>query len=176
MTDNDQLISQARAIHAKAMNYSDLASEGAWTARETVNGLPPNNYWAVTATRTPTAKGVESFTVWKAHVNTPAVAALMTFVSTALPQLCDLIERLQGERAEALKTIEGLGRLGELVTAFVDPSGVLDVTGLKNRIVALEQERDEIAQKAREWAAHYSEASDGRNTFVMFAEWVEARK
>jgi hypothetical protein len=101
MTDNEQLIAQAREIHAKAMNWSDMAHEGAWTAHETVNGLPPNNYWAVMATRTPTAKGVEPFRVWKAHVNTPAMAGLLTFVSTALPQLCDLVERLQAELAEA---------------------------------------------------------------------------
>lgn len=47
-------------------------------------------------------------------------------------------EALQTAYDEAITTIEGLGRLGELVTAFVDPSGVLDVTGLKNRIVAAE--------------------------------------
>ncbi len=90
---DEQLIDQARALHAKAMNCSDLASEGAWVAHETVNGLPPNNYWAVTATRTPTAKGVDPFTEWKAHVKTPAMAGLLTFISTALPQLCDLAER-----------------------------------------------------------------------------------
>lgn len=31
----------------------------------------------------------------------------------------------------------------------------------------------EVAQKAREYAAHYPEASDGRNTFIIFAEWAE---
>jgi hypothetical protein len=30
-----------------------------------------------------------------------------------------------------------------------------------------------VANKAREWAGHYSSGSDGRNTFVLFAEWVE---
>lgn len=30
-----------------------------------------------------------------------------------------------------------------------------------------------IVSKALEWAGHYPEASDGRNTFVLFAEWVE---
>jgi hypothetical protein len=33
---------------------------------------------------------------------------------------------------------------------------------------------NQIAAKAREWAAHYAEASDGRNTFILFAEWVES--
>lgn len=36
-------------------------------------------------------------------------------------------------------------------------------------------EQHVIAQKAREWAAHYSQASDGRNTLILFAEWVEGR-
>jgi hypothetical protein len=40
---------------------------------------------------------------------------------------------------------------------------------------ALGREREAIASKAREWAAHYPEASDGRNTFVLLAEWIEAR-
>lgn len=33
----------------------------------------------------------------------------------------------------------------------------------------------EAGQKALEWAAHYSPASDGRNTFVLFSEWAEAK-
>jgi hypothetical protein len=36
-------------------------------------------------------------------------------------------------------------------------------------------EQDAIAAKAREWAGNYPEASDGRNTFVLFAEWIEQR-
>lgn len=117
------LIEQARAAHAKAMNCSDLAQEGAWTAHETVNGLPQNNYWAVMATRTPTAKGVEPFKVWKAHVNTPAMAGLLTFVSTALPQLCDLVERLQAERSEAQAALAVVRQsLQEQAEARTDPT------------------------------------------------------
>lgn len=33
--------------------------------------------------------------------------------------------------------------------------------------------RNKIAAKAREYAEHYPQSSDGRNTFLMFAEWVE---
>lgn len=33
--------------------------------------------------------------------------------------------------------------------------------------------RDKIAAKAREYADHYPQSSDGRNTFLIFAEWVE---
>ena len=107
MSSNEQLIDQARELHAKVMNCSDLASEGAWTAHETVNGLPPNNYWEVTAIRTPTTKGVAPFTVWKAHVKTPAMAVLLTFVSTGLPQLCDLADRAQTAEAR-IKELEAL--------------------------------------------------------------------
>jgi len=39
----------------------------------------------------------------------------------------------------------------------------------------LDLERQIVADKAHEWAAHYSEGSDGRNTFVLLAEWVESR-
>ena len=33
----------------------------------------------------------------------------------------------------------------------------------------------EVEQKAREWAEHYPQSSDGRNTFVLFAEWAEGQ-
>lgn len=40
---------------------------------------------------------------------------------------------------------------------------------------ARRQAFDEVGKKAREYAAHYPEASDGRNTFIIFAEWAEGR-
>lgn len=40
---------------------------------------------------------------------------------------------------------------------------------------ALMAERKAIADKAREYAEHYPPHSDGRNTFVLLAEWIEAR-
>ncbi|BCH33179.1 hypothetical protein MesoLjLc_51090 [Mesorhizobium sp. L-8-10] len=40
---------------------------------------------------------------------------------------------------------------------------------------SIDAEREVIANRAREIAGHYPEASDGRNTFVLFAEWVEGR-
>ena len=43
------------------------------------------------------------------------------------------------------------------------------------RAAALEDERKEIAEQARRYAGHYKEGSDGRNTFIMLAEWIEAR-
>jgi hypothetical protein len=39
----------------------------------------------------------------------------------------------------------------------------------------LANEREEIAGQARRYAGHYKEGSDGRNTFIMLAEWIEAR-
>lgn len=41
---------------------------------------------------------------------------------------------------------------------------------------AIMAEREVIANKAREWAGHYPPHSDGRNTFVLLAEWIEARR
>jgi hypothetical protein len=40
---------------------------------------------------------------------------------------------------------------------------------------AVAAEREACAGKAREIAAHYPEASDGRNTFIILAEWIEKR-
>lgn len=92
MTDADQLIAQARAIHAKAMNCSDFAEEGQWRASEDVIDPPLHNYWRVTAVRSPTMKGASPYPVTKALTQEPGVAGLLTFISTALPQLCDLVE------------------------------------------------------------------------------------
>ena len=39
----------------------------------------------------------------------------------------------------------------------------------------LARERKEVSEQARRYAGHYQEGSDGRNTFVMLAEWIEAR-
>jgi hypothetical protein len=36
-------------------------------------------------------------------------------------------------------------------------------------------EREACASKAREFAAHYPVGSDGRNTFIILAEWIENR-
>lgn len=41
---------------------------------------------------------------------------------------------------------------------------------------AVKAERDACAQKAREFAAHYDQGSDGRNTFIILAEWIENRE
>lgn len=40
---------------------------------------------------------------------------------------------------------------------------------------AVAAEREACSVKAREFAGHYSEGSDGRNTFILLAEWIERR-
>lgn len=49
------------------------------------------------------------------------------------------------------------------------------IEALDDALEAVNAERNVIAEKAREWAGHYSPGSDGRNTFVLFAEWIERR-
>ncbi len=44
-----------------------------------------------------------------------------------------------------------------------------DASALKASREAFEK----CAAEARRYASHYSEASDGRNTFIMLAEWAE---
>jgi hypothetical protein len=41
---------------------------------------------------------------------------------------------------------------------------------------ALKAEREAIAAQARLYASYYPQSSDGRNTFILLAEWIEARK
>jgi hypothetical protein len=48
----------------------------------------------------------------------------------------------------------------------------IDLARIKAKAI-IETVREECAVKAREWAEHYSPGSDGRNTFILFAEWAE---
>jgi Lar family restriction alleviation protein len=36
-------------------------------------------------------------------------------------------------------------------------------------------ERKAISEEARRYASHYPQSSDGRNTFIMLAEWIDQR-
>lgn len=45
----------------------------------------------------------------------------------------------------------------------------------RHAMAMVDAEREACALKAREYAAHYQEGSDGRNTFILLAEWIEAR-
>lgn len=47
--------------------------------------------------------------------------------------------------------------------------------GITDQFDGLQAERETIANKARQYAGYYPEASDGRNTFILLAEWIEAR-
>lgn len=40
---------------------------------------------------------------------------------------------------------------------------------------AVAAEREACAAMARECAAHYPPGSDGRNTFILLADWIENR-
>ncbi len=44
-----------------------------------------------------------------------------------------------------------------------------------NMAEALLVERQAIASEARRYAEMYSESSDGRHTFLILADWIEAR-
>jgi hypothetical protein len=46
---------------------------------------------------------------------------------------------------------------------------------IAGRLEAAETEREAIANEARRYAGHYPQSSDGRNTFILLAEWIEAR-
>jgi hypothetical protein len=128
--DTKALIDQARELYAKAMNCSELASEGAWVAQEDIIDPPLNNYWHVAATRTPTRTGVPPYRVTKALTGAPSVAALLTFVSTALPKLCDLAElgRRVPELEGALQTLVDLD--DEAKSARGKPGACLNGLGL----------------------------------------------
>lgn len=90
---DEQLVDQARKLHAEVMRSGDLATEGMWTARAGYYDPPPNNYVYVGAVRTPKLASAKPYGVFKAYTQDPAVAGLLTFASTALPQLCDLADR-----------------------------------------------------------------------------------
>ena len=91
MDQDEQLIAQAREHHARATKAgSEIAFESGWVAREGWQEPPGNNYWSVTAQRCPTL--AEPYTVSKALTRDADVAGLLTFISTALPRLCELAE------------------------------------------------------------------------------------
>lgn len=50
---------------------------------------------------------------------------------------------------------------------------ISEKNNLLNQVGELSKDRNKISEKAREWAGHYTQGSDGRNTFVMFANWVD---
>lgn len=75
---------------------------------------------------------------------------------------------------------EPLKRLGEYLTEVLDEDQWNHAEQYLLAMVAtthnaLTSERTSIADEARRYASHYKPGSDGRNTFVMLAEWIETR-
>lgn len=93
-----QLIYQAMELWRKAFRDDDLAAEGMVVADKGWADPPEGEYWTVRSTISPKAAGVAPYGHVKAYTRDPNVAALLTFISTALPQLCEL---RPDEKAEA---------------------------------------------------------------------------
>lgn len=60
-------------------------------------------------------------------------------------------------------------------TAAAIEAPCADDVNSKSVTIEVDVERGHIASKAREFAKHYDEGSDGRNTFIILAEWIENR-
>lgn len=108
---DEQLIDQARDLYRKINRSDDLASEGMWTASHGWQEPPGHQYWSVTAVATPTRPNVKPYKVSKAITQDANVAALLTFMSTALPRLCDLADQAlaspsDGERERIARIID----------------------------------------------------------------------
>lgn len=151
MSDVEQLVMQAREIHAKAMNCSDFAEEGQWSAAEDVIDPPLHNYWRVTAIRRPHQKGVGPYPVVKALTQEPAVAGLLTFCSTALPQLCDLVQRLISERDEAQAALAVVRQsLIEQAEARADPAMPLLTVEVVDRLRSQSEASHALAETSED--------------------------
>lgn len=90
-------------------------------------------------------------------------------------QQCSLNASLAEEAADEIerltRQIEDMSRADGFHAGYVHGKTVGEARASLARRKAFE----EAGQKAREYAAHYPEASDGRNTFIIFAEWAEGR-
>lgn len=53
------------------------------------------------------------------------------------------------------------------------PPSALSAARQQGVLEGAREERERCANKAREYAGHYPEGSDGRNTFVILADWIE---
>lgn len=49
------------------------------------------------------------------------------------------------------------------------------ISSWNDRVSHIDKEREAIADQARLYASYYPEGSDGRNTFIILAEWIERR-
>lgn len=85
-SSDHQMVDQARTLFDLMTNKNDLGVDGAWVIETTSTG------WRVKATRQTTHPDATPYSVVKATTRDRYVAALLTFMSTGLPRLCDLAD------------------------------------------------------------------------------------
>lgn len=94
--------------------------------------------------------------------------------------LCiSILKALEIVNAQSHQVAGGEHTQQEDETLVVDLTSMLDNRAIwpaPSDSAAVDAERNIIALEARRYASFYPEASDGRNTFVGFAEWVELRQ
>jgi hypothetical protein len=73
-------------------------------------------------------------------------------------------------------------RVAEIVSTVMPINGEGEAAEALRRYVravekaAVNAERDAIAEQTRLYASYYPQGSDSRNTFLILAHWIEARK
>lgn len=89
-----------------------------------------------------------------------------------------LYARVEAIEAELDDAREELGRLADQLGrySFKDRAerAEAQLTEARAERDRYKAQREMIANRSREIAGHYPQSSDGRNTFVMFADWIEA--
>jgi hypothetical protein len=74
-----------------------------------------------------------------------------------------------------LDAVSILCSIADEITGEHEPT-LPEESGDRDHYKALvDAEREAIAAEARRYASHYPQGSDGRNTFILLAEWIEAR-
>lgn len=64
-------------------------------------------------------------------------------------------------------------RANEVAAELMRPSiVVMFADAIRETVI---EERETIAAEARRYASQYPQSSDGRNTFILLAEWIESR-
>jgi chromosome segregation ATPase len=76
---------------------------------------------------------------------------------------------------EDLPAIEDGAQIARAIRSLPAPT-LPEESGDRDHHKALvDAEREAIAAEARRYASHYPQGSDGRNTFILLAEWIERR-
>lgn len=84
------------------------------------------------------------------------------------------VERLERENAEALETVEGLARLGRLVTDSIDPSGIFHPTEMRTRIATLEREAANTASDRDHYKALAERMDKALEPFARANSYIDA--